>query len=449
MSKDKILLYKIVLIIVLILIGIGIRIIPLDDSKNDDLLVHFDWSKTIYSQGFENIYFYPDWYYAPPSQPPLMMMGFWTSRYIYENRYLLSELHNTIHIPPASLIIWFDKHGEFLLLRLWAIIGDIGSALLISYILKKNTKKFILALCGLIFMLFNPLSIFETIIWGQNDIISILFTYLAFYSINKNKISVLSPLLFAIGVLIKPTCLVFAPLYIIYFLKNFKKNRIYILNTLLSVFLCLGLIFFTFKPFLVPKRESLREIYTIVANRIITSSKGLSRASNSGFNLYSLVFEIDKTYGNTRVLGIKLDSLGLIFYVALNIVSLSILSKISKQNMFKKLIFILFFIGQGTFLFMTGMLERYFFPAFLASIILMFIEFKQFGVYIIAQNMIWLSNLVYSFYQRDVGWVKMLFESNSNLLIRILSLLSLINFILISKQFLRLSTKCSATSNQE
>ena len=448
MAKSKKAFFKLVIFAFFILIGLGIRIIPVNNVNNDDILVHLDWSKTIYKQKLSNIYFYPNWIYAPPSQPPLMMLGFWTSRHLYENRYLLSELHNTIRLPPSSIILWFDKYGEFLMLRLWAILGDIFCAFLIYFILKKYFNNFYIALLGFIYMIFNPLSLFETTVWGQNDIISIFFAYLAFFNIDKKKISILSPILFLISILIKPTSLVFIPFYIFYYLKNNISDKKNIFRIVLSLFLCLAIIYISFKPFLVPNREPLREIYTVVSNRIVSSSKGISRASNSGFNLYSLVFEIDKTYGNYRILGISLDSFGLIFYMLINAICIYILSKKSILNTFKKLIFILFFIGQGTFLFMTGMLERYFFPAFLASIILMFINFRQIGIYMIVQNVIWLLNIIYSFYQRDIGWIKMLFEGNSNLLIRIISLLSLINYFLIINKFISLSKKYSATNNQ-
>jgi hypothetical protein len=95
------------------------------------------------------------------------------------------------------------------------------------------------------------------------------------------------------------------------------------------------------------------------------------------------------------------------------------------------------------------MLERYFFPAFLASVLLIFLNFRLYGFNMILQNIIWFLNLFYSFYQRDLGWVKTLFEGNSNLLIRIISLISLINFILIYKKFIRPPKRYSATNNQD
>jgi Gpi18-like mannosyltransferase len=449
MAKSKITFFKIVLFSFLLLLGIGVRIIPVNNLKNGDIMVHLDWSKTLYTQNLNNIYFYPNWLYTPPTQPPLIMLGFWTSRHLYENRYLLSELHNSIRIPPASVIIWFDKYGEFLLLRLWAVLGDIACAFLVYFLIKKHIKNYKVALLGFILMLFNPLSLFETTLWGQNDIVSILFTYLAFIFIKNKKASILSPPLYLVGILIKPTSLVLAPIYIFYFFKNIKLNKANVLRIMLSSILCFVLIYFSFKPFLILNLNPATEIYNIVVNRITSSSKGLSRASNSGFNLYSLVFEIDKTYGGYQILGLSLDQISIVFYLILNAISIYILTKKSKQNAFIKLVFVIFFIGQGTFLFVTGMLERYFFPAFLASILLIFLNFRLYGFNMILQNIIWFLNLFYSFYQRDLGWIKTLFEGNSNLLIRTISLISLINFILIYKKFIRPPKRYSATNNQD
>ncbi len=445
MAKIKINFPKIILIVFLTLLAIVVRSIPVKSDNQGDILVHYDWSKTLYHQDLKGIYFYDNWLYTPLTQPPLITLGFWVSRHIYENRYLLSELHNLIKIPPASVILWFDHYGEFLLLRLWAILGDIILAFFIFGLIYKYKKDFNKALLGFIFILFNPINLFETWIWGQNDIVSVVFVYLSFLSIKKNKF-IFSPLLFLIGLFFKPTCLVLLPFYIFYF---FKQNKIQLNNLIklfISFFLCLSFIFISFKPFLVNPFNPVPEISNIVLQRMAPSSKGLSRASNSAFNFFSLFFEIDKTYGSQQILGMKLDTFGLIFFILINICAVYFYFKNKYPNNLTRLSFILFFISQATFLFMTGMLERYFFPAFIASIILLFLNFKDFGFYMIIQNLIWFLNLFYSFYQRQIGWVKFLFESNSFILIRILSLISLLNLFLITKKYISLK-KYSATKS--
>jgi len=445
MAKIKINFSKIILIAFLILIAIAIRSIPVKSDNHGDILVHYDWSKTLYHQDLKGIYFYDNWLYTPLTQPPLITLGFWFSRHVYENKYLLSELHNLIKIPPASVILWFDHYGEFLLLRLWAIIGDIILAFFIFWLIYKYKKDFNKALIGFIFILFNPINLFETWIWAQNDIISVVFVYLSFLSLKKDKF-IISPLLFLVGLFFKPTCLVLLPFYVFYFFKQNKIQWNNLVKLFISCFICLSFIFISFKPFLANPSHPVSEISNIILQRMSPSSKGLSRASNSAFNFFTLFFEIDKTYGSQQILGLKLDTLGLIFFLLINVFAIYFYIKKNKSNDLTKLSFILFFISQATFLFMTGMLERYFFPAFIASIILMFLNFKDFGIYMIIQNLIWFLNLFYSFYQRQIGWVKLLFESNSLMLIRILSLISLINLFLITKKFLSLK-KYSATKS--
>ncbi|HWS49343.1 MAG TPA: hypothetical protein VN174_04815 [Candidatus Methanoperedens sp.] len=446
MAKNKISLKKIALFLLLTFIAIGVRIIPFPGTEKRDLLVHYDWSKIIYKQGLKDIYFKSDWSYSPPTQPPLMMLSFWTSRHLYENRYILSELHNSIHLPPSSFIIWFDEHGEYLLLRLWAIAGDILSAFLIYFIVKKYLKKQKIALTSFIFMLFNPLSLFETTIWGQNDIISTFFVYLAFVFVSHKSAVVFSPLLFLVGLFVKPTSLVLLPFYVVFLLKNSGVKTSSLQKIFISIILCLGLTFIAFKPFVNEKNNYIKEIKNIVVNRMAPSSKGVSRASNSAFNIYSLIYDLDKTLGSKKILSLSLDSIGLIAFVLINIISIRYLVIHKKQNQSPiHLFFLIFFISEATFLFMTGMLERYFFPAFLASVLLMFLDYKNFGMYIIIQNIIWFLNLFYSYYQREIPWIKDLFEMNYFLLIRLLSLASIINFVLICRIYFK---KYFPTKNQ-
>lgn len=433
MAKAKIPHLRLILFILFSLVAFILRIIPFEWTKKGDILVHYDWSKTIYTEGFKDIYFYPKWTYSPPTQPPLMMFAFWTSRHIYENRYLLSELHNQIRLPPASFILWFDKYGEFLLLRLWAILADFACAFLVYFVVKKYLKNDKIAFIAYLLTIFNPLSILETTLWGQNDILSIFFAYLAFLNF--------SPLLFLVSILFKPTTLVIAPFFAIYYIRNFKINKNNLIKLFVSALLCCGLIYLSFRPFL--NSGNIGEIYKIITQRIISSSKGISRASNSAFNIYSLLFDLDKTPGAQKVLGISLDTYSLLFYILLN-VSAAKLFLSSKKSSPSLLLFLIFYISQGSFLLMTGMLERYFFPAYLASIILIFLRPKYFAWPLIMQNFFWFINMFYAYFQRESDPIKHLFENNHNFLIRIISLLSILNFYFIYRRF----RKYSATKNQ-
>lgn len=402
-----------------------------------DILVHFDWSRTLYKTGIKGSYSYPNWIYSPPTQPPLMMFNFWVSRHLYENRYLLSELHNKIRLPPASFILWFDKYGESILLRLWSIVGDIFCSLFIYWIILKIKKDKKIAIIGFLLFFFNPISLFETCIWGQNDIYGSSFILISLSFLFYKKLRFLSPPIFVLGILAKPTGLIIAPFYCFYYLFSFdfgniKKTLLNIFQMMISIVLSLLLTIYSFSPFV--SNNLFKDILWIFANRISNGSKGISLASVSAFNFFSLIFKIDRTPGSIKVLGLTMDSFGMILYFLINILALYLLIKYKKnKDKFSFLMFLVYFVSNGAFLFMTSMLERYFMLALVPSVVLMICFFKKIGINMIIQQVIWFTNLIYAFYWRDYSIIKIIFLDDKFILIRLLSLISIINFLFISK----------------
>lgn len=409
-----------------------------------DVLVQLEWAKTIYKQKLSNSYFYPIWTYSPPTQPPLMMLSFWFSQHIYENRYLLSEIHNIIRIPPAAFILWFDKFGEFFLIRLWEILSDLVASLIIFKLVSNHFKKKWLAILAFTVVIFNPITLFETGIWGQNDLFSAVFIYLSFYIINTSSSSfIISPLFFILAILSKPVGLILFPFYIFYYLFRLIKNKsnyiTKIINPIISIVICCLLTYLIFLPFVGNKKSFISETTKIVFNRISPQSKGVSRGSISAFNFYSLFYKIDYTLGSENILGLSLDNWGYFLFILINIISISIFIQrwsTSKKDQLCILSFILFFISQGTFLFMTGMLERYFFPGFIAAILLTFLSFSKVGWNMIIQQILWFINLFYAFFLRELDGIRPFFWNNNYLMIRIISLFTLINFFVIYYRYI-------------
>lgn len=440
MNSKKILLFFLFLGIVLRFYLSGVA------TNRGDVLVHFDWARTIYKTGIKGSYSYPIWTYSHITQPPIMMLSFWVSRHLYENRFLLAQLHNQIRIPNAAFIIWFDKYGESILIRLWAIIGDIASSLFVYWIILKINKSKKLALLGFLLCFFNPISLFETCAWGQNDIYASIFILSSFLPLFSKNLKFLSPLIFILGILAKPTGLIIAPFYCFCFLLSFNFKKLSsalssLFQIIISVILSLSITIYSFSLFV--SSNLFNDIFWVITRRIANSSKGISLASVSAFNFYSLFFNIDKTYGSSKILSFTIDNLGIFLYILLNILALFLYLKY--RNKFKEkyslLIFLIYFIAQGSFLFMTSMLERYFMLAFVPSIVLMVIYFKKIGKNMIIQQIIWFLNLIYAFYWRDYGIIKTIFLGSGSLLIRILSLISLINFFLICQKMIK--TKAS------
>ena len=421
---------KFFLIIVITLISLTIRILISNYSPiKGDILVHQEWAKVLYQQGLSGSYFFSNWTYTPPTQPSFMMLVYSASRSIYENRNIFSAMHNLIKIPPACLLLGFQKYGEILTLKIWEFLATFIIALIFYfYFSKKKSSQIALIIFSLI--LLHPILIFTNAVWGQNDLLATVFVYIAFL-ILFTKQKKLSPLVFTLGILFKPTTVILLPFFgILYLYLNSKKLNIK--TVLIPLLLSAAIVYLSFLPFIPKDHHHLQYISSIFHSRISNSSKGIELASVSAFNLYSLIFNIDQTY-SALTPSFKLTYLSWLFFILLNIFFISKLLKTEKIN-FNHTLFVIFFIAQGSFLFMTGILERYFFPAFLASLIIMVIYWHKFGKLMLIQQLIWFINLIYAYYHRDIGLISFVFKSNNFILIRLISLLNIFIYFSIYKK---------------
>jgi hypothetical protein len=102
--------------------------------------------------------------------------------------------------------------------------------------------------------------------------------------------------------------------------------------------------------------------------------------------------------------------------------------KVEVTSIFKVIIF----IGLGSFLFMPGMLERYFFPAVIPFAILAVKNKKLLLLYFTFALALGL-NIVWALFRRKYGEINDIFTGNNFLLIKILSLHNIAGFILMSR----------------
>lgn len=390
-----------------------------------DVLVHIDWGKLTNQQGLVNSYFHSGYTYTPLTQPPLITLLFHLSYSLYDLRFKLASLHNRIDFPPGIFIYYYDQYAHFFLFRGWGIVGNF---LLIYYLL----RKFRPGLLGKIFIIFNPTLIFLTAVWGQNDVLSALLYFLAFvFLISHPSLSIFSLLS---GLLIKPSSVFVLPFYLYLYLQQHYP----ITKMITHLFISGAFVLLLFLPFIKNYWQAPSEIATIITHRILPSSKGVVRASHSAFNLYSLVFRLDTTPVTTQIASIPLSVYGYIFLV------LIIVGSIFHYRQHHYIPLTIFFIIQGTFLFYPGMLERYFILAFVSSLYLLnSSDFRPLHLPLIIQNILWLINLVYSFYYRDSSPIRLVFQSFDYLPIRLISLFS----ILLYFQILTTKIKANAGKN--
>jgi len=441
-----------------------------------DMLVLYEWSRKLYEEGLRGSYFRDGWIYSFPTQSPLMMLLFWVSRWLYEHRYFLALVHNIFRFPPASLITWFAENGEFFFLKFWAILGDILSGLLIYWLLLKISRKQKLALLGLAAFLFNPISIFISAIWGQNGMLAAFWVLLAFFittvssripkesaqlptKVGSSNTGVrsrprnfgggfifywrwgklLSPLSFTIGVLVKPTVLVLLPFYFVFLIRELlnspiRKRKFFLGTTICGGLLSLLIILLLFIPFWDMSHSFLPYSKSVIFERIAPTAKGVSKASNSAFNIYSTIFTIDRTLGNYKFVFLSLDQIGTGLFLLINFFAALFWWRKNPRSLASRvflLMFLVYFVAAGTFLFKTGMLERYFLPAFLPTIILFFMVEKRLKLAFLLQNLIWFVNLFYSFFLRDIAFVQSIFIGNHYLGVRLFSLFNVLIYVFI------------------
>ena len=399
-------------------------------KESGDIRLFAEWAEKIWLLGTRTFYIYPQWYYAPPNYPPLLSLIYAAAYWLYDHKYFLAQLHNVIKIPPAVFIIYFYEHGLYLLLKLPGILADIALAVVIYQLVKKLTANVKKAFAAGAFYLFNPVSIFLSGVWGQTDSMVSLFGLLSFVALWAQKFWVSLPLLF-LSFYIKPNWGIFIPLYAYLFILRRPKLK--------QIILALAITFVLFMAFTQPfvKDNVFSFSRWLWSERLLPTASVAQKASVSAFNLHTIFYTMDKDPDSSSYLGVSASLLGAIAYILVNAFAFAFVKR-QKASLLSVMAGI-FTIGFGSYLFLTNMLERYFFQSFAALIVLMFSSpgVLVYGLFI---NLAVFANVFYAFFRRSWGALSDIFAANNFLLIRLTSLASLTSWVLFIRRirFLRL-----------
>lgn len=210
---------------IIIIIGLLFRLllIPLPGFQID-VNVWFAWAERLNQTGFANFYSDQIWTnYTPGYLYILGFLGF------IKNLFLINDSVFT------------------LILKLPSIVAEI---ILGIFIYKQLVpKSFIWATMGLTFILFNPVFIFNSSVWGQIDGLFSLALIMSIYFLNKGRL-IPSTIFLSLGFLIKPQAIALLPLFALFLIRNFSVKNLsqLIIPFLLTVF-SLSLPFFINQPF--------------------------------------------------------------------------------------------------------------------------------------------------------------------------------------------------------
>lgn len=422
-------------IITLLVLAILFRFLLSFLNPHSDLRIQSEWGKWMYvNDGPKGLYEWNVWGCIWPNHPPLISWVYFLAYKIHSfSMYIMSWLGNFIalnRLAPTkflwffNFVIWFGQArfettnfliGTMVVIKQIMILADIFIAGIIFYICRKNKvdwKKYVFA------YLLLPFSWYLSSVWGQSDQLSFLFFIISFTLVTSKKYSILALLFFAIAGNLKPNCILLLPLFLFIWYKHKQSFGKLIIGGLIALIFSFwtiswftdhNLLAFTFKE--LPKK--------------LTTSEGL--LTLNAFNLWYIFYPFPSIVGfdTTKFLILTAKYWGVVMFIITTFLSFKVVKNKKLENIYGAI----FVAGFGSWLFMTGMHERYSFLAIMALLFYSIFQKKYFKYFIILSIIYFLSMFyVFSVPQRLDG-IKEIFNWNYQLVPRLLSLINILIYI--------------------
>ncbi|MCH7730104.1 hypothetical protein IID21_01080 [Patescibacteria group bacterium] len=339
-------------LIIIFLFAFALRLSLAFIAHHGDLNNNISWGTLAAGRGLSGFYEGEDWPYSAPNQPPLTILMLTGVRVVWQAIENASWWLNNNFKFFYSPFIWFwEAKGMTLLVKLPGILADLGIAWLIfKYFETKNKPKLGFILSSV--WLFNPVTWYNSAIWGQTDSVVNFLGFAAILFLLRKKL-VLFSIFFSLSLLFKGSLSIFIPILLIvtiwqkYSLKEWVRSAIAVLATiiLLSVWFH-------------PEMNLFAWLYNLYKNRFLPGEIGYLTANS--FNFWWLV-DSGKTLDSTVFLGLPARVWG--FITALAGIA-GFLYWLRKKITDKRLFLSLALVSLLTFLFMTRIHERYLYPFF-------------------------------------------------------------------------------------
>jgi Gpi18-like mannosyltransferase len=398
-----------------------------------DLLSNAEWGEWIFFHGTKGFYENNVWTYSWPTQPPLASYLLAFERHLYFD--FLETFRNIghfivrYHLAPGHLrfwfafTLWFDKAkvnseiafpiGYFMTMKLLPIIADIIISGII-YIIPKNKKR------GLIFAiiyLVSPFSWYLSALWGQTDQLAFLPLIIAFLLESKKKYPILSVLLLVISISAKPTSLIMVPLFIFLYLKN--KHRFLIslgAITAAALFFVLTTKLFTDSNVFIYMKEVLYPKIFLKAEL---------RVSTNAFNFWRIIIGNNALNDMAILLFLPARIWGIFFWSILNVIAIKQLKTINLKNVANAF----FIVAAGSWLFMTNMLDRYYFAGIAGGLIVTLFYPKLLKYWLILSVIFFLNLYNQWWFPRSISFLQSILTWNEGIATRILAIGNVACFI--------------------
>lgn len=338
--------------------GIMIRLLLIFLDFGWDVNNHLVWAKDLWERGFFGFYqtrsseVYASFY---PNYPPLALYIFYLT---YPLRWIIFQIFWWINLSlpffPSKIIFMLEARAFAAgILKLPAILADMGTVWFVCLFagkINRNHKK--LSMTALLLFLFNPVIFYNSAYWGQIDIIPIFFVLTASYLLFFSRRYLASGILFTLSFLVKPTALVYLPVYTVFFLRKFGISKL--IKTLVVGNLILWL---AFMPFL-KIGDLFLSSYGIYSEKIL-AAQSLPFVTNGAFNFWVLITGFAGVRDTASFLfGLSYKMWGMIIA---SVFYLFILNRARRlKDEVNAFLWSLFLSAYAAVLFLTKMHERYF-----------------------------------------------------------------------------------------
>lgn len=418
--------------VIILFISMIFRLILSPIIFHADLLSQASWGLHVSQTGPSTLYSHNKWIFAWPNHPPLASLAYGYAHQLYLSISL--RLHQSLlfidkyHLPfpyysqYQQFVQEFEpivspqipfSFGFLVSLKIIPIMADLLIAILIYQIASRLRPK---PLLYPLLYLCSPFSWYISSLWGQTDQLACFFTLFSFLLLPRQTL--LSVVSIFISIMLKPTSLFVAPLFL-YLLLRLRPQ---FLTLLASSVICVFLTFLIFQPF-----SPDMNIIDFTLNHLLPRlADRPSRLTTNSYNFWH-IFVLDQ--GLSSRFG---DIFGLAIYTLLNLFSFRLLRQITP----KTIIASLFIISFGSWLFLTNMLDRYSFLGIISGLVLTIYFSHTLRYWLILSIIFWLNLFRGWWYPGSFYFLKSIMTVNHGLFGIIPSLTNLLVYFLIIKSLL-------------
>ena len=364
-------------------------------GNNLDFSRYEDWTRVAHVYGFGETYKTNHLLiskYYPNNQPPgslFILSG------AYESWIITGKVISRLaHISPRSNN-FINTYLQHIFMKMPGIISDLVMGFLVFLVVSKyaGRKRGFMAAS---LILFNPVVLYNSSVWGQSDSWNNLFLMLSlFFATRKNVIA--SIISFAISIYIKFSLLPLVPFYFVFLFFISGRN---IKRILAGVVLSIALIL------LATLLVSPNPLTWILAEFPVIARGELQNMTIASFNFWWMVLCFPNV-GHAHIplitdifMGLSLGTWGYIFFGTLTLPLIYFQLKMQEKMPLKTVFLIFSIVALLAFLFLPGMHDRYMYPVFplLAVSVSLLKNMKVYITFLLLFTLFNLINVIYSWY---------------------------------------------------